>query len=90
MIAFDIIILPPIWLIVYSSSKKTRIGRGLAVSSWLAFNITVPLFLYDLLYCGHYLGHGVNFVREYWYLTVYYFLPRMIFHNSSAKQEYCP
>lgn len=79
MIAFDIIILPPIWLIVYSNAKKTRIGRGLAVSAWLAFYFTVPLFFYDLLYCACYLDHGISFIWEYWYLTVYYILPWLIF-----------
>jgi len=79
MIVFDVIILPPLWLIVYSSVKKTRSGRGLAVSSWLAFYITVPLFFYDLLYCGFYLGRGIGFIREYWYLTVYYILPWLLF-----------
>jgi hypothetical protein len=79
MLAFDIIILPPIWILVYSRIKKTRSGRGLAVSVWLAFYVTVPLFLYDLLYCGYYLGRGINFVWEYWYLTVYYIVPWLIF-----------
>lgn len=79
MLAFDILILPLIWLIVYLSLKKTRSGRGLVASVWLAFYVTVPLFGYDLLYCGYYLGRGISFLWEYWYLTVYYILPWLIF-----------
>ena len=47
-------------------------------SLWLAFYFTVPLFFYDLIYCGCYLGHGISFIWEYWYLTVYYILPWII------------
>lgn len=79
MLIFDIIILPPIWLLVYSSARKTRSGRGLAISAWLSFYITLPLFFYDLLYCGYYLGHGISFIWKYWYLTIYYVLPWLIF-----------
>ena len=42
---------------------------------WLAFYFTVPLAIYDWLYCGTYLGHGVQFIYRYWYLTVYYAIP---------------
>ncbi len=79
MVFFDAAILPPLWLVVYVSAKKARKGRGLAVSFWLSFYITVPLFLYDLIYCGIHLGYGISFLWEYWYLTVYYVLPWLIF-----------
>jgi hypothetical protein len=35
----------------------------------------VPLFVYDWLYCGIHLGHGLAFVGRYWYLTTYYAVP---------------
>lgn len=79
MVLFDAAILPPLWLVVYFTAKKARKGRGLAVSLWLSFYITVPLFIYDLIYCGIYLGYGISFLWEYWYLTVYYILPWLIF-----------
>lgn len=79
MIVFDAAVLPPIWFVVYSRVRKAGAGRGLAVSLWLSFYITVPLFVYDLAYCGYYLGHGIGFVREYWYLTAYYVLPWLLF-----------
>lgn len=76
MIVFDAVILPPLWLIAYLSIKKSR--RPSANSLWLAFYITVPLFVYDLVYCGYYLGYGINFLWEYWYLTIYYIIPWLI------------
>jgi hypothetical protein len=48
------------------------------VAGWLAFYITVPLLLYDVLYCGVYLGYGAGFVVEFWYLSVYYIVPWII------------
>ena len=54
-------------------------GSGLQVSVWWAFYISVPLFIYDLLYCGLYLGHDIFFLSKYWYLSVYYILPWIIF-----------
>jgi hypothetical protein len=49
--------------------------RRLTIALWLAFYFTVPLALYDWLYCGLYLGHGIQFISRYWYLTVYYAIP---------------
>lgn len=79
MIFFDLIILPPIWAVIYFSVKKARPGRALAASLWWAFYISVPLFIYDFLYAGIYLGHGLKFLQTYWYLTVYYILPWILF-----------
>ena len=79
MVVFDIIIFPPLWYIVYRSAKRTKTGRGLIISIWWSFYITVPLFTYDFIYCGMYLGHGLDFLITYWYLTVYYVIPWLIF-----------
>jgi len=79
MLLFDAAILPPLWLVVYLTAKNARKGRGLAISLWLSFYITVPLFIYHLIYCGMHLGYGISFLWEYWYLTVYYILPWLIF-----------
>ena len=78
MVIFDLAILPPIWLIIYRSAKQSRPGRGLKVCLWWSFYISVPLFIYDLIYCGFYLGHSIDFLSKYWYITVYYFLPWVI------------
>jgi hypothetical protein len=79
MLVFDLAVLGPIWFLVYRRAKLAGPGRGLEVCLWLAFYISVPLFIYDLVYCGWYLGHSVFFLTKYWYLTVYYILPWILF-----------
>jgi len=79
MIAFLLAILPPIWYIIYRSAKHSGPGSGMKDSLWWSFYISVPLFIYDLIYCGFYLGHGIRFLWKYWYLTVYYILPWILF-----------
>jgi len=73
MIVFDIAVLPPLWYIGYRSIRRSR--NQIASSLWFSFYLVVPLFFYDYLYCGIYLRHGIAFLRDYWYLTVYYILP---------------
>ena len=79
MILFDLAILSPIWLVIYKSVKKARPGRAFLASVWWAFYISFPLFIYDILYAGIYLGHGLSFLWKFWYLTVYYILPWLLF-----------
>jgi hypothetical protein len=79
MIIFDLVILVPIWLLVYYSIKNARQGREFILSLWWAFYISVPLFIYDLLYVAIYLEYGVSFLWTHWYLTVYYIIPWLIF-----------
>jgi hypothetical protein len=79
MIVFDLAILAPIWFIIYQSVKRAKPGKSLIASLWWAFYISFPLFIYDLLYAGLYLGHGFNFLWKFWYLTVYYILPWFLF-----------
>ena len=75
MVWFDFLVLIPISAIVYFVLKRLRPERRLTIALWLAFYFTVPLALYDWLYCGLYLGHGIQFVFKYWYLSVYYAIP---------------
>lgn len=48
-------------------------GRHVANSRWLAFYLTVPLFIYDYLLLAVYKDLGIGFVIPYWYLTFFYF-----------------
>ena len=75
MIWFDSLVLIPIAAIACLFLKRMRPERRLTIACWLAFYFTVPLAVYDWLYCGLYLGHGVQFISRYWYLTVYYAIP---------------
>ena len=79
MVIFDLAILPPIWFIIYRSAKHSKPGHGLRVCLWWSFYISFPLFIYDLIYCGFYLGHSISFLSQYWYITVYYVLPWLVF-----------
>ena len=79
MVFFDLAILPPIWFYVYRSVSRAKPGREFTVSLSWAFYISVPLLIYDILYVALYLGHGIHFLTKYWYLTVYYVLPWLLF-----------
>ena len=78
MLIFDAAILLPLWFVLYRVLKSTPPHRRSALCFWLAFYITVPLFLYDCLYCGIYLKYGWAFLHEFWYLSVYYLIPWII------------
>ena len=52
-----------------------RLARG----AWLAFYFTVPFAALDAAYCGAYLGHGTAFLVRYWYLTIFYVIPWLLF-----------
>ena len=75
MAMFDLVVLVPIAGAAYFVLRQIRGGKRLRVSLWIAFYFTVPLAVYDWLYCGVYLGHGMEFVRTFWYLSVYYVIP---------------
>jgi hypothetical protein len=49
--------------------------QRMQVALWIAFYFTVPLGVYDYVYCGLLLGFGVQFLVDFWYLTVYYVIP---------------
>lgn len=63
------------WRILRKDKPEHRAERGL----WLAVYFTVPFVLLDSLYCGLYLGHGTAFFGLYWYLTVFYVVPWVLF-----------
>ena len=75
MAIFDLVVLVPITGVVYFVLRGVGGEKRLRVSVWIAFYFTVPLAVYDWLYCGVYLGHGMKFVSTFWYLSVYYVIP---------------
>lgn len=78
MFRFDALLLLPIVLVFAWVLRRLPRGRRIKVSLWYAFYFTVPLFLYDWLYCGVYLDHGMGFLTKYWHLTVYYAIPWIV------------
>jgi hypothetical protein len=79
MVAFSIALVP---IIVFAGAKvigSARIERRKMLGFWLSLYFTAPFVLFDYLYCGLYLGHGWEFLRRFWYLTIYYVIPWLIF-----------
>ena len=66
------------WRVLGTAPRERRAGRAL----WISFYFTVPLAVYDWLYCGVYLGHGLSFLWLYWYLTTFYILPWLVFPGA--------
>lgn len=78
MLWFDgllLIVLVPVFLRML---RRVRASRRIGFSLWLAFYLTVPLAIYDWLYCGVILEHGLSFLALYWYATVYYVIPWLV------------
>jgi hypothetical protein len=63
------------WRIISRTKPEHRVARGF----WLSLYFTVPFVALDALYCGAYLGHGADFFSKYWYLTVFYVVPWVMF-----------
>lgn len=62
-------------------------GRHKINARWLAFYLTVPLFIYDYLLLAVYKGLGIQFVFPYWYLTFFYFSFWIQFPYVARKME---
>lgn len=79
MLVVDALVLPAFVALGVLFARGARRCSPMAASLWLAFYAVVPPFLYDLGYCGVYLGHGLGFLLTYWYLTAYYVIPWALF-----------
>lgn len=75
MVAFDLAVLPAMALVFRRYLRMFSPDKRRTASLWLAFYATVPIAVYDWLYCGIHLGHGAGYLGAYWYLTVYYLIP---------------
>lgn len=56
----------------YTLRKYWSDGRHFPNSCWLAFYLTLPLFIYDYLLLALYRGLGIGFVVPSWYLSFFY------------------
>jgi hypothetical protein len=84
MLWFVLLLLPPLTWVVVLTLRRVHQRRRLMVALWMAFYFTVPLVIFDWLYCGVYLGYGSSYLIEFWYLTVYYIIPWLLFPVSAA------
>ena len=79
MILFVSILLIPFSIIIVFVFKPIKPQNRLKLSLWYAFYFTVPLAIYDLIYCGFYLGYGISFLIVFWFLSIYYVIPWILF-----------
>jgi hypothetical protein len=78
MLGFDLLVLLPISVVLYFVLRRVARRHRMSMALWIAFYFTLPLAVYDWLYCGLVLGRGIGFLWEYWYLTVYYAIPWLL------------
>lgn len=73
-----LLILPLVTILYFPVTRYTlnnywNDGRHMINACWLAFYLTLPLFIYDYLLLAVYKDLGIQFVIPYWYLTFFYF-----------------
>jgi hypothetical protein len=78
MLWFDALVLIPLSAVFLLVLSRAPQKRRTTLSLWMAFYFTVPLAVYDWLYCGVLQGHGLGFLWRYWYLSVYYVIPWLV------------
>ena len=90
MLLFVIILVIPISLIIFLVFKPIKQEKRMKIACWYAFYFTVPLAIYDSIYCGLYLGYGVNFLLVFWFLSIYYLIPWILFPSIAIvlNQKY--
>jgi hypothetical protein len=75
MVVFVVLVLIPIAAVFRMVLRRVPPEQRMQVALWIAFYFTVPLAVYDFVYCGLILGFGFRFLVNFWYLTVYYVIP---------------
>ena len=43
-------------------------------SIWFAFCVSVPFLILDIVYVGIIRGHGIEYLKSHWFLTIFYFI----------------
>ena len=79
MILFVTILLIPMSILITIVFKPINQQKRLKISFWYAFYFTVPLAIYDIVYCVLFLGYGINFLVVFWFLSIYYLIPWILF-----------
>jgi len=79
MIWFAILVLFSISFIIWFVLKKIKRSRRMNIALWYSFYFTIPLAIYDYLYCGIYLKYGIKFIFVFWILSVYYLILWILF-----------
>lgn len=79
MVVASIALVPAIVFAALKVLRGARIEKRQELGFWLSVYFTIPFLVLDYLYCGLYLNHGWEFLSRFWYLTVYYVVPWLIF-----------
>jgi hypothetical protein len=79
MIWFTILLLIPFSIIIWYIFKPIKKSKRIKISLWYALYFTVPLAVYDYLFCGIYLDYGFRFITVFWFLSVYYLILWFLF-----------
>jgi len=79
IILYEILLLIPFSVIIWFIFRPKKTSRRIKLSLWYSFYFTVPLSIYDYIYCGIYLGYGLRFIYVFWFLSVYYIIPWILF-----------
>lgn len=58
---------------------RSRVENRAARAFWCSVYYTATFAALDTLYCGIYLGHGAQYIIQYWYLSVFYVTPWLTF-----------
>lgn len=74
------------WKLIVGTKAEHRFSRAF----WLAFYFTVPFAVADTLYCGVYLGHHEAYLVKYWYLTVFYVIPWVLYLPMGLSRRPSP
>jgi hypothetical protein len=79
IILYEILLLIAFSVIIWFIFRPVKSSRRIKLSLWYAFYFTVPLSIYDYIYCGIYLEYGLRFIWVFWFLSVYYIIPWILF-----------
>ena len=79
MIWFTFLLLIPFSIMIWFIFKPIKKSKRVRISLWYAFYFTIPLAIYDYLYCGLYLDYGFRFIYIFWFLSIYYVLLWFLF-----------
>ena len=79
IILYEILLLIPFSVIIWFIFRPIKTSRRIKLSLWYSFYFTVPLSIYDYIYCGIYLGYGLRFIYVFWFLSLYYIIPWILF-----------
>lgn len=81
------LLVPPTFWLGARIIGRQKPERALGMAVALSFYFTVPFAALDTLYCGVWLGRGHRYLVEYWYLTVFYVIPWVLYLPLGLRRK---